>query len=182
MSLIRSSLMKWITGGLLVALLAGGLALALPSQVFAATTPPQKATPEEIAARLEKRYQNEQKAAATQGTRIDRLTGLLQKASTRIDALQAKGLDVAVLRDALKAAQDRVTAAGQYRQAALDILTTHTGFDANGKVTDAALARKTLTAAAAQLKNAHQQLTPTLKDLHQAIRQFVQENRKSNKK
>lgn len=177
-------MIKLMTGGVLAALIAGALALAAPAQaVFAAgleqTTPPpvqetrQAPNPE----RLEKAFARLQDLIGKQAERIGKTDELVSRVQGRIDELKAKGKDTGALETALSEFKAQVAEAHSQHDQAAAVLEKHAGFDDAGKVVDAAQARETVKEAGSLMKNARQSLRPAVRELLQALRDYIRDNR-----
>ncbi len=140
-------------------------------------TPPPPARPAASPERLERLYQNELKALDAQAAHLERTDEIIARAQAKIDELAAKGLDISALQEALGDYQDAVADAQGYHDKAASILSAHAGFDANGKVTDAAQARVTVQEAGRALRDARQNLRPALHRLLRALRETWRDNR-----
>lgn len=193
MKIHLSKTAKIVSVIVLIGMLAGAAALAFPAVVSAQSGQPGSQTPTQAAPaqpnqqsaqakqkvidRLEKEYQREQKAIETQSTRLGKADAFVGKAQQRIDGLKSQGKDVTLLLTALDNFQQMLKAAHADHDSAVAILKAHAGFDANGKVTDIQLARSTVQQAAHLMKQVQQDVRPSMRDLAQAIRQFVKANR-----
>lgn len=83
---------------------------------------------------------------------------------------------MSALEAALAAFNASVADAQAAHAEAADILGTHAGFDANGKVTDKELAVQTLESAGEVLQEARQILREAEKTLKQAVREWLKAN------
>jgi len=175
-----NTIRKSIITALVAVLVIGVVIFALPLGTAAAQTqdPATPQAPAGKAARialLEKAYQAEQKALDTQAKNLDRADKLSARIQTLIDTAKGKGLDTSKLQTALAAFNAKVSDAKTLHAKAADILAAHAGFDASGKVTDPAQARKTLTSAHQSLKDARQSLGGSFKDLMNAVKNWRKE-------
>jgi hypothetical protein len=154
------------------AVLAGAVFSASP--VFAQTgtstpTTPGAADP----AKLEKAYQTELKGLDALQKAIDRAKTVgIPKVQDLINKQKAKGLDTAALEAALSTFQSQQAQVQSSHDSAAAVLNTHAGLDANGKVTDAALAAQTVRDARQSLVDGRRTLKQAQKDLTQAVRSF----------
>ncbi len=186
---MKLSVRKGVTIIVLIGLLVGAAALAIPAVAHAqpANPPAPTAAPNtqsaqdrqaNQAARLEKAYQAELKQVDAQTNRLSTVDARVQKFSDRIAALKAQIKDTSALENALNNFKTMLATAHTDHDSAASILKTHAGFDANGKVTNAQLARDTVQQALMLLRDVPQTLRPSLRDMLQAIRQFIKANRK----
>jgi hypothetical protein len=176
------TIQKSIIMAILAVLVIGVVVLVLPLGLAAAQTqtpavPKDPATQAERVTRLEKAYQAEQKALETQARRLDRADKLSARVQTVIDNAKAKGKDTAKLAASLAAFNAKVSDAKTLHAKAARILSTHAGFDADGKVTDPAAARGTLVDARQALKDARQSLGGSLKELVNFVKEWRQEQK-----
>jgi hypothetical protein len=177
---IKSKFVRLISGLSIVAVAFTALAAAPVGVAFADTpTPTPKPGQAARTARLEKVYQREQNWLTQQQANLTKATAIATKVQDFINAQNAKGKDTTALQQALAVFQQQLaTAQSAHQAAAATILSNHTGFDANGKVTDAAQARQTLIDARQSLRDAHQALMQGTRDLHRAIREYRTANKK----
>jgi hypothetical protein len=166
--------------------LVGAMLLVFPvGSVFAATPVPgttptpggQAGQTVNLTQRLENVYQREQKVLANEGKIINRLDTITTKAQTVIAALKNRGLDTAGLEQALTSFQGQIVTGQTYYNNANSILTTHSGFDANGNVVDPVQAKTTLKSARQDFVSFRQTLQSAVKNLRQTIKEFRQANR-----
>ncbi|HMB22059.1 MAG: hypothetical protein ACM33V_05905 [Chloroflexota bacterium] len=104
--------------------------------------------------------------------RMGRRDELVEKAQKLIDRAKASGKDVAAVQTALDAFEAAVQKAQPIYESAGGIVNSHQGFDANGKVTDPAKARETVTALRAKFKEIKDAMGGTGKALHEALKAF----------
>lgn len=183
---MNSNLRKFrnvFTSLVMVSLLAGAFALALPSGSVAAqgTEPPAPAIEEAQAKqteRLEKAYKAEQRLLEVQAKRIVGTAERIKNLEERIAKLKNSGKDTTALEAALQNFQNAVGEAQKTHDEAAAILKTHAGFDTEGMVTDIKAARETVSTAEKLLKAAHQHLRQALRDLLKGIRAQIRDNRK----
>ena len=114
---------------------------------------------------LEKAFTAEQTWLQRQGTNLGKTTTVIDKVQALINTWQAKGVDVTFLQDLLNAFKSQVAGAQASHQAASGILSSHAGFDANGKVTVLSQAALTVQNAREALRTATTELTQSVKDL-----------------
>jgi hypothetical protein len=167
----------------LMGLLVSAFALAFPSGTAAAASLAQEPQPTTNAdksptpARLEKTYQRELELLKTQAVRLDRLDERADKFAARIAKLKDEGKDATVLEKALTDFKAKIMDARSQHEEAAKILNTHSGFDANGKVTDVSQASETVKDAGKMMREIHQDLRPTIREMVKALRQFIRDNR-----
>ena len=106
--------------------------------------------------------------------RMGRTDELIAKAQKLIDRAKANGKDVSAVQVALDAFEAAAKTAQPIYESAKEIISTHPGFDGNGKVTDPAQARETIKAMREKFKEIHDALNGTGKALREAIRAFRQ--------
>ncbi len=145
-----------------------GIALA-SSTAQATATPPAQASP-----LLEKALQREKQWLTTQEGQIQKASDASKKVLDLIDQAKAKGQDTSALESALAVFQSQLASAQAAHQTASDLLDSHAGFDANGKVTDRVAARQTVLEARQSLADAHQFLVQAVRDLRAAARTWRQ--------
>ncbi|HEX9017666.1 MAG TPA: hypothetical protein VF806_00665 [Anaerolineaceae bacterium] len=174
---------KFVSLGVLVSLLIGAFALALPTGTVAAqsTTPPTSPTPAapdasarqaRVETRLEKLYQRELKALDAQGKRLSKVDERVTKIQARIDKAKDNGKNVTVLQKLLDDFKASLTGMHADHQSAAVVLKNHLGFSSDGKVTDLKLARQTVADAGRIMKQVRQDLVASLRQLVQDVRDF----------
>ena len=175
---------KWIrTAAAALALIAvttGALAFA-PSAVHAETNPPAtpaapKAKSGDKTGKLEQAYAKEQAALTQQADRLAKVNTAADKLSTLIDKAKSNGKDVSALEAALATFKGQVAKAHTAHDQAASILSTHSGFGTDGKVTDAVAARQTVASARTSLEDAHVILQQAVADLHATVRSWREAN------
>lgn len=168
-----------------VSLFAGLALAALPNGSAAASplhqtgNPPAGRTTDQVTARLEKVYQNEQQALTRQAKVFSNVDKLTNRVGTAITRLQNNGRDAIPLQTALAVFNAAIAGARREHDRAAPILATHAGFDANGKVTDQTLARSTVRDAGASLKNAHLMAQAAVKNLRNVLQRYIKASRPS---
>ena len=108
--------------------------------------------------------------------RMGKTDEFVAKAQQLIDRAGAKGKDVSAVQAALDAFVDATKDAKPVYESAKGIINSHQGFDANGKVTDAAQAKETVKAMHAKLQEIRTAMDGTGKALHEAIKAFREAN------
>jgi len=144
-----------------------------PAATAAATARPSNADDKgaKLKAHLAKAFANEQKALTKQQANLTKAQGVAGKVETRIDKLQKAGKNLDGLRVALNTFKSQLANAEAQHDTASKILARHTGFDANGAVTDIETARQTVKDGAQSLHDARGALKQALLDIRQALRQ-----------
>ncbi len=103
----------------------------------------------------------------------------------RIEELIAKakenGKDVSTLEAALSDYKNAVAASQPLYEQAAQLVETHTGFDANGKVTDLEKARETVKTLGETLKQHREVMGEAAKALNEALKAFREANPRSPK-
>jgi predicted DNA binding protein len=189
--------MKWtfrtISFSLVLALLIGGIALAFPiSMAKAATladiTPPLTSEEKSLEQAknshpgMERAYTLELKVLDRQAKFLVRGEKIIGKAEEIISKLKSNGKDTSVLEAALAQFKKDVVKAEKAHDKAAGILTTHAGFDQNGKVVDAVQAKQTLVSARDNLKEFRAILKDSLGDVRKVIKDFRKDNQARNPK
>ncbi len=174
------SKLQRIMAGLSVSglVLAGAIAAWPATSVSAApgTPPAQGQAQQTRLERLEQAYRREQAWLNKQQDNLNKMKSVADKVQQFITTQQGQGKDVAALQAALAAFQSQITTAQASHTTAANILSTHLGFDANGKVNEAVQARQTLLDARQSLRDAHLVMRQAVLDLHRAIRTWRQAN------
>ncbi len=151
-------------------ILAGVVAAPTAAALAQAATPPPKAGQQVRDQILERAYRREQAWLALQQQNLDRMNQIVTKVQNYIAAQQAKGKDVSALQAALAAFQQQIAVAQSSHTTAATALGNHAGFDANGNVTDPALARQTILDGRQALRDAHRVIRQAVTDLRRASR------------
>lgn len=156
--------------------LAGSSRLRLRGRRHA---PPARPTPDYTG--LKNAYQREQTWLSQQNDHLSKANGVVATVQAFIAKEQGLGLDTSALAAALTTYQTQLGVAQSSHNTAAGILSSHAGFDGNGNVTDAGLARQTVTSARQSLLDAHNTLVQASKDLRAALDLFrdtkVEQNR-----
>ncbi len=118
---------------------------------------------------LEKAFAAEQNRLGIQQANLDKTGALVTRVQTLIDDAKARGEDTSALERALATFQSQVANARSAHATAASILSTHDGFNPNGKVTNVTTARQTVLDARQALKGAADILTQAVKDLRAAV-------------
>jgi hypothetical protein len=158
---------------LLIALAAVGLSFG-----HAAAAPARSAGKPGANVKLTQMYRVAQLRLRVQGQRLKRAELFAGKFETVIAKLQAKGQDTAALAQALTAFRAAIEQAYTEWSAAKSALDTHTGFGANGKVTNADQARATLQNAHDHMAQAHAIAKAAFHNLRTAFTAYRKTHRK----
>jgi hypothetical protein len=154
---------RW-TLAVLAALIAVGISFG-----SASAAPAAKPTPANPNTALSHTYKLEQDRLKLQDVRLKNAILYAGKIDDLIAKLKAKGKDTAALEQAVAAFRAEIAKARAEWQAASTTLSTHAGFDAAGKVTDADQARATLKNAHGHMEQAHTSARAAYVKLHAAI-------------
>jgi hypothetical protein len=163
---------RWLLT-LLVALAAIGT--SFDSASAAPATPPSGSTKAELA--LARTYKAEQKRLQIQDGRLTRAVTHAAKIDSLIAKLKAKGKDTTALEAAVAEFRSGIGQARAEWQAASATLTTHAGFDGDGKVSNADQARTTLKEAHGHMEQAHTIAQAAYQKLRAAIAAYRKANR-----
>jgi hypothetical protein len=169
---------------LIAGLMTGALALSLAvfnvSPAFAQdsgpTTPPELTRPEIRQQRVERLYQRTLNWRDAQTDNLARANEAAAKTQAYIDEKKAAGLDTSSLEAALAAYQTQIAEAQSFHDKAVGILSTHSGFDDAGMVTDITAARVTIADSAGSLGQARVRLVNAGYTLRQAVKAFREAN------
>jgi hypothetical protein len=123
-------------------------------------------------ANLEKAYNREQNWLTTQAANLQKMNQVGINAQKLLDNAKAKGLNVDILQDALNIFNAQIPNALSLHNTAMAILSTHDGFDANGKVTNTTQASLTILEARQSLNDAHTIMVQAIHDLRAVIRSY----------
>lgn len=165
------SLLQSIGLGLIVLCMAVAIALVLqPSQTASAAELKQGG------AALENLLKREQILLNNQQERLTLSDQAAATAQRWISDLQAEGKDVTALQAALSAFQTGLAQARGSFDTAKQLLAAHAGFDANGQVTNAAQALKTISEAGRAERQFHLTITQATIDFRTAVRAYRQAN------
>lgn len=160
----------------LVVLTAALVFAALPvTNVFAqGETPP---TGELTNEKLEQVWARQLKGYERLGKVFSDTDGQIAKTQARIDKAAESGKDVSSLQAALDAFEAAINNARPTYDSMSSIVTSHQGFDASGKVTDAEQAKATVQEMGAKLKELKSALGGTGKALREALKAFREANK-----
>lgn len=174
---------------LLTALLIATLAIsALPLTGASAASPADTATPPApkdnthpatLNARLELAFAREQVLVKRIGLASTRSEAFIGKVQKMIDKAREESKDTTALQSSLNSFKSAMVKAKPFYTQAASIAAAHTGFDAAGKVTDAAQARATLQSLKTALQQHREAIGDTFKNLRAAIQAFRAANPKA---
>ena len=170
--------MKRLAFGALTAVMAfSALAFVTAPVLAQAPTPtPTRPSAADRAAnrsqRLENALMRENNWLNTQAYNLMRMGQLATRGQELIDKAKEKEWDVSKIQAALDLFNSQRPTAQASHDTAAGILSTHTGFDASGKVTDADAAQKTVQDARKNLQDAHLMMKKAVTDMRIAIREF----------
>lgn len=117
-------------------------------------------------------YQKAQDQLSAQTTNLEKAEDAIDRIQALIDHAQNKGQNTSALQHALKTYQSQLTKAEAYITTASNILSTHTGFDDDGNVTDRAGAAQTVKDANQALTDASGLLSQAVSDLQKAFQSW----------
>jgi hypothetical protein len=133
----------------------------------------QGQTPNE---RLEKAWARQLGIYERMGKGFERDDAFIDRVQKLIDRAKANGKDVSAVQAALDAFKAAIQKAEPIYESAKGIVNSHQGFDANGKVTDAAKAQETVNAMRTKFKEIKDAMGGTGRALHEAIKAFREAN------
>jgi hypothetical protein len=187
------NLRKCLTMGMLAVLLVGAIAFAFPGGSAAAQAPtptipgapPQpkdgQAMLEKAGLRLEKAYQLQQRMLNRQAQHFKRADAAIGKIENMLEKAKANGKNTASVEAVLAQLKAKEVEAKKLHEDAANILKSHTGFDANGKVTDREAARETLKGAGENMKESRTFFGEAWKALREAVKSWREANPKPTK-
>ncbi len=127
--------------------------------------------------KLEQAWARQLKVYEKIGKGFEDTDAQIAKIQARIDKAAANGKDVAALQAALDAFGSALKSSRPIYDSISAIVNAHAGFDANGKVTDAELARSTLKEFHAKMLELKSAMNGTGKALREAIKAFREANK-----
>ena len=133
------------------------------------TPPPQGQVPNE---RLEQIWARQLRIYE----RMGHTDYFLQRVQQLIDRAEENGKDASAVQAALDAFESALKDAQPIYESANDIVTSHQGFDENGKVTDPGQAQATVQAMRQKFEEIKTAMNGTGKALHEAIKAFREAN------
>ena len=160
---MKNVISKFILAGLAVALVLAAIPV---TNAYAADETPPAPTAEKLEmvwARQLKMYERIGKAFEDTDAHIAKFQGMIDKAA-------GKGRDVTNLQAALDAYEAALTASRPAYETLGQSFETHSGFDANGKVTDLEQAQATVKEVSEQMKALKESMGGSFKALHEAVK------------
>ena len=127
--------------------------------------------------RLERIWERLQRVYERQGQRLDRADALAERIQGLIDRMNENGKDTTTLQAALDAFEEALKEAHPFYESAKDLINSHQGFDADGKVADREKALETVKELGDELKEIRQIVGEPGKALREAIKAFREANR-----
>jgi hypothetical protein len=162
-----------IIGLAIMALVVTTLAFSPVSTVYAASgttpTPGAPGSNPQVDQNLANQFKREQNFLTVQQTHMDKAKLIVPKLQDLINKAKQNGKDVSSLESALATFNTQIASAQAPHDTAAGILSTHTGFDDNGKVTDRQAARQTVLNARQSLLEAHLDIVQAVANLRLAI-------------
>ena len=131
----------------------------------------------DINAWLKKDYQVEQNWLTKQQDNLNKTVVVVTNVQNLIAKANGQGKDTTALVNALATFQSQIATSQSSHNTAASILSTHSGFDVNGNVIDRDAARLTVNSARQSLSDAHNLLWQAANDLHQAIKEWRDNNK-----
>lgn len=165
-----------LVGAAVLMLLAMNLAIAAPTY---AQAPAQSNRPDPRKDRRERQFKREQIRFDDQTKRLSDASTVARKTQDYINAQNALGKDTSSLVAALATYNSQIATAQDFHNAAGTLISSHSGFDANGTVADLVQATQTVIDVRQPLMDAHQVLRQAGQDLRKAIRAYHQANPES---
>ncbi len=167
---MKNSFSKIIVAVLVAALVFAALPV---TSAFAADENPPATNND----KLESAWARAVKAHERLGKAFEDTDAHIAKFQEMIDKASANGKDVTSLQSALDAYAAALTSTRPQYEALSDTIRTHSGFNANGEVTDAEKAKSTLKEAREQLKSIKDGMGGTFKALREAVKAFREANK-----
>ncbi len=127
--------------------------------------------------KLEQAWAKQLQAYEKIGKGFDDTDAQIAKFQARIDKAVANGKDVTALQAALDAFESALKSAVPTYNGINGIVTSHQGFDANGKVTDAEKAKATVAEMRAKMQELKSAMNGTGKALREALKAFREANK-----
>ena len=126
--------------------------------------------------RLERIWARQLRIYARLGNGFERRDAFTERAQQLIDRAKANGKDVSAVQAALDAFEAALKKAQPIYESTKGIVSSHQGFDANGKVTDPVKAQETVESLRGKFKEIKDAMNGTGKALREAIRAFREAN------
>ena len=143
----------------------GASAAGLPDQSTPPANLPSKSGLEHAWARVQATYQR-------QGTRLEKADEFIGKVQSLIDKASQKGWDTSAVQVALNAFTAVIPAAQTAHDPGAAVISSHSGFDGSGKVTDRSAAIESVKALVQVLKDTRTAMNGTGKALREAVKTF----------
>ena len=143
----------------------GASAAGLPSQSTPPANQPGTSGLEQAWARLQASYQRE-------GARLGKANVFIGKVQSLIDKASQKGWDTSAVQVALNAFTAVIPAAQTAHDPGAAVISSHSGFDGSGKVTDRSAAIESVKALVQVLKDTRTAMNGTGKALREAVKTF----------
>jgi hypothetical protein len=122
--------------------------------------------------RIENAWERLQTVYARQGERLGKTSALIEKIQTRIEQANTRGWDTSAVQAALQAFIAVIPNASASHESGAAIIASHSGFDANGKVSDRAAALVTVKSLGQVIKDTRSAMNGTGEALRAAIQAF----------
>ena len=167
---MKNVISKFILAGLAVALVLAAIPV---TNAYAADETPPAPTAE----KLEMVWARQLKMYERMGKAFEDTNAHIAKFQSMIDNAAEKGRDVASLQAALDAYEAALVASRPAYEALGQTFETHSGFDANGKVTDLEQAQATVKEVREQAKALKESMGGTFKALREAVKAFRESNK-----
>jgi len=130
-----------------------------------------------IDAWLKKDYQAEQNWLTVQQNNLNKTATVVTNVQNLITKANGEGKNTTALVNALATFQSQIATSQSSHNIASSILSTHAGFDINGNVIDQGTAHLTVNSARQSLSDAHNLLWQAANDLHQAVKEWRENNK-----
>lgn len=175
---LTSLFKKTILLALAAALALAALPVTSASAAGLGETPEPPADQAQVSnERIEQVWARLQQAYERQGQRLERAAEMTARIQSLIDKMNENGKDTAALQSALDAFEQGLAEAQPVYASAGSIISTHAGFDAEGKVTDREQAIATLKELGGKMKELRQLVGEPGKALREAFKAYRQAHR-----
>ena len=173
-----SRIAVWLSdAAMAVAAMAVAFVSFAPQPVYALGSSDTGTSPAPTGERLQRAWAREQRVYERLGHFFDNADARIARAQKLIDRASSNGKDVSAIQAAPDAFSGAVTQARPIYEGGKGIIASHSGFDANGNVTDLMKALGTVQNMRAKLREIRQTIMPTVWALREAVREFRQANR-----
>jgi hypothetical protein len=150
--------------------------LAVPPSIVTATSldasPTLQANPVTNDVRIEQAWVRTQNAYHRQDKRLDKAIALVDRIQSLIEKANQKGWDTSSLQASLDAFSDAIPDAQSAHASGTAIISSHNGFDINGKITDRGAAITSVKGLVEVLKDTREIMNGTGHDLRDALIAF----------